>query len=88
MSASAAPTRPPLDATEAIRLPAVPAEHLDQVLRAAGSSLYPALAVLVAAIGFLIARCFHSGARAVLLRGIPGAIALAVRLHDGVEGRG
>lgn len=85
MTAPPADPRPrPRDATEALRLPSVEIEHLDRVLHAArsGESLALALAVLIQAIGWIIAASWDRRVRAALLAGIPGAIVQAVLLHD------
>lgn len=88
MSGAAPPRRCPRDATDALQLPPVAADRLDAVLHAAGPRVLPALAVLCSAIGWLLARSCRVADRAVLLRGVAGAVEQAARLHDGATGQG
>lgn len=88
MSATATRGCAPRDATHALRLPAVPAERLDAVLRAAGPRLLPALAVLCSAIGWYLARSCRITDRPLLLRGLVGAIDQAAQLHGDGAGQG
>lgn len=73
---------------EPLRLPAVPAERLDAVLRAAGSSPLLALAVLISAIGWILARTTDGRVRPVVLAGVNLGLVRAIRVHGPAEGQG
>lgn len=72
----------------ALRLPEVEAQHLDAVLRAAGTDRLRALAVLAQAIGWIIARASVPRARPALHEGVRLAIVRAVGLHGDAQGQG
>lgn len=72
----------------ALRLPHVPAQHLDAVIRAAGPNRLAALAVLASAIGWIIGRNGVPRARPALHEGVKLAIVRAVGLHGDVAGQG
>lgn len=73
---------------EPLKLPPVPAEHLDAVLRAAGSAWLPAVAVLVSALGWIIARATTGRARPVVMEGVKLGLVRAVGLHGDARGEG
>ncbi|WP_235962039.1 hypothetical protein [Falsiroseomonas selenitidurans] len=81
-------TPSPREPAEALRLPAVSAERLDAVLRAAGTNLLPALAVLICALGFLIARATAPKARKAVLAGVQIGLVRSIGLHGRAEGQG
>ena len=54
-------TRPPRDAAEALRLPPVTEDQLDRVIHAAGTKPLQAIAVLVSALGWYLARKQSAG---------------------------
>lgn len=66
---------------ESIELPAVPLEHLDAVITAAGTKVLPALAVLISALGWFLANGFGRGDGLRVARALPGAILQATTLH-------
>lgn len=74
--------------TEALHLPAVPVEHLDAVITAAGTRVLPALAVLISALGWFLANGFRRGDGARVARALPAAVAQAVVLHGDSRGEG
>jgi hypothetical protein len=69
-------------------LPAAEAEHLDTVIRAAGTRIFPALSALCSAIGFIVARRTVPTARATVLAAVRAEIERAAQLHDEARGRG
>jgi hypothetical protein len=72
----------------ALRLPDVQAEHLDAVLRAAGTDRLRALAVLCHAIGWIIARTTTKPAQPAVHEGAKLAIARAISLQSDAWGQG
>lgn len=80
---------PRADGGETLTLPAVEAAHLDAVVNAAGPRLLPAIAVLVSALGWYLARGFARPADAArLARAVPPAVAAAVAFHAEARGHG
>ncbi|MGX9966085.1 hypothetical protein ACVFYP_22355 [Roseomonas sp. F4] len=71
----------PKSSAEALRLPDVDAVRLDAVLHAAGSNWLVAIATLVSAIGYIVARLASPAARPVVMEGVKVGFARAVRLH-------
>ena len=80
--------RPPLDAAEALCLPPVTEDHLDRVIHAAGTKPLQAIAVLVSAIGWYLARSVAPHAVPRFVEGVVLSAVRAARLHDDAAGQG
>ena len=69
-------------------LPPAEAARVDAVIHAAGPSIFPALAALCSAIGFILARRCVPCARNVVLAAMAAEIQRAAALHDQPQGQG